>query len=159
MNRIKTTIGFSIVCTLLVLVVNSMSFLVIEVLPYSFNEYSYFDIMGVGLLYGILVFLLVLIGGIKFSNIYIPFIYLAFSLYLLNRNMLYGYDFIFHLNFSFSLLSSIIYETIGNFDLLPNNIIDLIVFNTIFFLYQFILLLISKKVFFHLKSRWNNISN
>src|SRR5690606_20809849 len=138
MSHINTTIGFSLVYTLLVLVVNSMSFLVIEVLPYSFNEYSYFEYLGVGLLYGILVFLLVLIGGIKFSNIYIPLIYLALSLYFLNQDLLYGYDLIFLLNFSFSIISSIIYETIRNFDLLPNNIIDLIVFNTIFFLYQFI---------------------
>ncbi len=83
MKYLKKTFYFTLVCLLLLTSLNSLFFLFNEIIPYLFNEYSFIEYIGVGIIYGIVIFILVLIGGVNYSFVYIPLLHLFLSLLIM----------------------------------------------------------------------------
>lgn len=156
MKRFKDIILFSTLCLLLITVLNLFGFVVCELTPYLFNEYTLFEYLFAGLIHLIFIFILVLIGGVRLSFIYVPIIYLALSvLVFVSMDVVSSWDFMFLLNFSFSRIIYAIYFTIKQIGILDYSLASIIVFNGLFFVYQMGLLFITKKLLYRFKMKIN----
>ena len=157
MTYLKNIVIFSCICLLLVICFNTLGYFIIEFLSnilcngkpcYFINEYSLGEDIIAGIFYVVIIFVFTLIGGIKYSNYYIPVIYLICCILFIDYKNVWDYDAIFLLNFGFTRIADLIYSIIRQLGLLGNDIIDIIVFNAVFFIYQFFLLLLTKKIYF-----------
>jgi hypothetical protein len=151
MKHLKNTIIFAIICLTLISVLNLFGMGISYTLSFLFNEYTVWEYLGAGALHATLIFVLVLVGGIKYSSIYVPIIYLGFCLFLFSGwDKVSGYDFIFHLNFAFSRFFYVIYEFINKTSWLTTEAMNFILFNGLFFVYQMGLLYLTRKTFINI---------
>lgn len=146
-KRFKKTVIFTLIGIILVTVLNALSSMGIHFIPYLYNDYSFLEYFFTGVFYGVIVFVFLYILGVEKSYYRIPILYLGFSILILSINYFDGFELLFHLNFSFSRVSYLIYQSLKQTSLLSHIIADTIAFNGVFFIYQMCLFYFTEKIY------------
>jgi len=154
MNRFKIGLFFSLICYVLIVILNAFAWVVIEFIPFLIHgEYPFYKSQGgVFLLFFPLIFIFSIIFGVKKTCFVYPSFYFILSIFIMLPSSIEAWDAMYLFNFEFSKWSYIIYELIRKTGFSENSIVNLIIFNGIFFIYQIVLLLFSNRIFERLKS-------
>jgi hypothetical protein len=157
MKRLKESLLFALVCYGSNVFLNAIAWVIIELVPFLFHGSDpFYELQGVTLLFYIPIILL-FSWLFKMNRvwIYFPVIYLILSVFATFSNSLEGWDLMFVLNFGISQISLVVYELIRKSGLLESSILNLILFNGIFFIYQVCLLYYSNKLLRKIKEKFN----
>ena len=148
-NRFKYSLFYSFIYFILIIILNAASYIIIQFIPFILHgEYSFFESQGsIFLFYFPIILMFSLVFGQKKIHFIYPIFYLVFSLFIMIPSSMEAWDAMYFFNFEFSKFSFIIYELLENSGFLENNIFNIIMFNTIFFIYQVGVLICTKIIF------------
>ncbi|MGB0868940.1 MAG: hypothetical protein ACPGSD_05030 [Flavobacteriales bacterium] len=148
MKRSKESLQFALVFYSSIIFFNAITWHIIELVPFLFHgSYPFYELQGaILLIYIPIVFLFSLLININRLWIYFPLIYLVISLIIILSNPLEGWDLILLLDFGISQASQVVYELIGKTGFLEGSILNLILFNMIFMIYQVFLLYLAYRL-------------
>ncbi len=148
MKRLKNSIRFSIIFLLILTFLNIIGIIICNEISTLYNEYTFWEYFSFGIIQSILIFLLVLIGGIRYSEIYIPITMIFFLLFLyLGMDYLNGFDLLYLIIFAFSRITYILFEIVNKVFQNKSFTIDLILLLGILFFYLFGHILLTKYLF------------
>ena len=156
-KKLKNSLLFSLVCYGILVFLNAIGWVVIELVPFLFHGNNpFYKLQGVTLLFYIpFVFAFSLGFGTRKVSLYFPLFYLIISVALLGVNVDFSYVlYLFTSGFSqfFFVGYDLLRKLLG---LNSYEILDLVLFNGIFFIYQVCLLYYSNKLLRKIKEKFN----
>ncbi|GEM_PF-5057928 len=144
-NRLIEGLSVAFTCFIITLALNELAWVIIQYIASMKHNYEWYELILSSFIYSLLVLLFVVVLGKKVLPYSLPLIYLFLSIIVLFRDYFSGYELLYLLNFDFSQLSYIVYNLIRDRWIFNEKIYDIILFNSIFFFYQVILLHLSTK--------------
>ncbi len=148
MKRLKESLLFSLLCYVALVFLNAIAWVVIELVPFLFHGSDpFYELQGVTLLFYIpFVFAFSLGFGTQRVRIYFPLFYLIISIILLGVNIDFSYV-LYLFTTGFSQFSFVGYDLLRRvLGLNSYEVLDLVLFNGIFFIYQIGLLYCSSRL-------------
>ena len=148
MKRLKNSIRFSIIFLVILTFLKIIGIIICNGISTLYNEYTFGEYFSFGIIQSIFIFLLVLIGGIRYSEIYIPITMIFFLLFVyLGMDSLNGFDFLYLIIFAFSRITYILFEIFNNVFQNKSFTLDLFLLLSILFFYLFSHIMLTKYLF------------
>lgn len=148
MKRLKNSIRFSVIFLVLLTFVNIIGIIICKAVSFLYNDFTFTEYLSFGVLLSFFIFLLILIGGIKYCEIYIPLIIIFLLLFLyLGMDYLSGFDLLYLIIFSFSRITYIVFEIVNEHFQNKSFTLDLILLLSFLFFYLIGLIMLTKYLF------------
>ncbi len=157
MKRLKESLLFALVCYGVNVFLNAIAWAVIQLVPFLFHGNNpFYELQGVTLLFYVpFIFVFSLGFGTRKVSLFFPVFYLIISVALLAVNIDFSYV-LYLFTSGFSQFSFVGYDLLRRLLRLNSyEILDLVLFNGIFFIYQVCLLYYSNQLLRKIKEKFN----
>ena len=147
MLKLKRVFSFTIFFICISFLLNVFVYGIIEMIPFLFNTDSLIENLISCLIHGVILLFFVITFDIKRYLYIYPVIYLILSLALFCHNYFISYDLFYLVNFEFSRLSYLTYESLNEIFVIDDVVIDVAVFNIVYFINLVAVLFVTKLLF------------